>query len=430
MARWEDWQRTRHGDPNTPLSNYQQSLARKVLGELMDSIARGVLRQGKLQRRFPDGTLVVAQFDGATPIVEVIDPVSPQTPKPNQCRCLQGKIGAATPVAYGRNLNGSVNVPFVFEDAVYLLAGRVLTRYNATTAAFDVVPGDYTPPASVPALQGGYAAPNLDSTKPAFAYRTSTGAVRFIVQCLNVRAWFVEFEVGTGAVEAYQSDNSLIAPLYGSAVKPVARAPGFMSAAAIDNRTPGVWKQMPRVAACMLDTTTNVDYVTTYDYIARKWGKAVAVDLSAYNRTPCVLGLDATNVYMLHWLDANLRARPLWMRVPLDGSAPAVRTDLPFAQFPFSTSLTPQICTCVTCVGGTVDENASPYTDTADIWMVNLQTAQCLKVGTAPWAGPPANSAFLSFAVPSGGRALLFNATADYETTPASTINPSMCALT
>lgn len=429
MARWDDWLRIRHSDPDTPPSNYQQSLARKVLGELMERLARGQLMQGKLRREFPDGTTVIAQFDGTTPIVEVIDPVNPQPPKPNQCRCLQGRIGAATPVAYGRNLAATVNIPFAFEDDIYLLAGTVLTRYNPATAAFDVLPGNYVPPATVPTLQGGVGIPNLDISKPAFAYRTGTGAIRFIVQCLNVRAWFVEFEVGVGAVEAYQADNSLIDSLYGPIVNPVAHAPSFMSAAAIDNRTPGVWKQMPKVAACMIGTTTGIDYVTTYDYLARKFGKAVAVNLTAYNHTPGALGLDATNVYLINWLDANLVARPLWMRVPLDGSAPSARIDLPFAQSPYSTCLTPQICTCVTCVGGIVDENASP-SDTADIWMINLQTAQCLKVGVAPWSDYPLNSEFLSFALPSRGRALLFNATADYSNGPAVTINPSMSVLT
>src|SRR5690348_2308629 len=75
MARWEGWQRTRH-DPDTPPDAYQQSLGRKVLGELMESLQRDRLFQGKLQRTFADGTVVIAQFDGTTPMVQVIAPSS------------------------------------------------------------------------------------------------------------------------------------------------------------------------------------------------------------------------------------------------------------------------------------------------------------------------------------------------------------------
>lgn len=71
MARWEDWQRTRH-DPDTPPEQYSQALGRKVLGELMEGIKRGGLFQNKIRREFADGTVVIAQFDGTTPMVQVI----------------------------------------------------------------------------------------------------------------------------------------------------------------------------------------------------------------------------------------------------------------------------------------------------------------------------------------------------------------------
>lgn len=61
-------------DPDTPPDKRQISLARKVLGELMESIARGGLYQNKLRRTFADGTVVIAQFDGTTPMVMVIAP--------------------------------------------------------------------------------------------------------------------------------------------------------------------------------------------------------------------------------------------------------------------------------------------------------------------------------------------------------------------
>lgn len=75
MPRWEDWQRTRH-DPDTPPDRYQQTLARKVLGELMEGIRLGRLFQNKIRRTFADGTVVIAQFDGTTPMVQVIAPGS------------------------------------------------------------------------------------------------------------------------------------------------------------------------------------------------------------------------------------------------------------------------------------------------------------------------------------------------------------------
>lgn len=75
MSRWEGWQRTQH-DPDTPPDRYQQTLARKVLGELMEGIRLGRLFQNKLTRRFADGTVVIAQFDGTTPMVQVIAPGS------------------------------------------------------------------------------------------------------------------------------------------------------------------------------------------------------------------------------------------------------------------------------------------------------------------------------------------------------------------
>lgn len=81
MARWEDWQRTRH-DPDTPPNQYQQALARKVLGELMEGIKRGGLFQNKIRRTFADGTVVVAQFDGTTPMVQVFNPQSTATTSP------------------------------------------------------------------------------------------------------------------------------------------------------------------------------------------------------------------------------------------------------------------------------------------------------------------------------------------------------------
>lgn len=75
MGRWEDWQRTRH-DPGTPPDSYQQALGRKMLGELMEGIKRGGLFQNKIRREFADGTVVIAQFDGTTPMVQVIAPTS------------------------------------------------------------------------------------------------------------------------------------------------------------------------------------------------------------------------------------------------------------------------------------------------------------------------------------------------------------------
>ena len=80
MSRWEDWQRTRN-DPDTPPDQYQQALGRKVLGELMEGVKRGGLYQNKIRRVFADGTVVVAQFDGTTPMVQVIAPATTQTPE-------------------------------------------------------------------------------------------------------------------------------------------------------------------------------------------------------------------------------------------------------------------------------------------------------------------------------------------------------------
>lgn len=96
MARWEDWQRTRH-DLDTPPDRYQQALARKVLGELMEGIQRGGLFQNKIRRTFADGTVVVAQFDGVTPMVEVF---APGGSSESGCQCvgLKGSLSSGRTV--------------------------------------------------------------------------------------------------------------------------------------------------------------------------------------------------------------------------------------------------------------------------------------------------------------------------------------------
>lgn len=71
MPRWENWHRQRL-DPNA--SAEQTSAGSKVLGELMEQLRLARIPTGTLRRRLRDGTLIIASYDGTTPIVQVIAP--------------------------------------------------------------------------------------------------------------------------------------------------------------------------------------------------------------------------------------------------------------------------------------------------------------------------------------------------------------------
>jgi len=79
VSRYENWLR-RRVDPDTPPESQQDPRARKVLGELMEGVRLGGLFQNKLVRQFADGTTIIAQFDGTTPMVQVIAPAENLAP--------------------------------------------------------------------------------------------------------------------------------------------------------------------------------------------------------------------------------------------------------------------------------------------------------------------------------------------------------------
>jgi hypothetical protein len=147
-----------------------------------------------------------------------------------------------------------------------------------------------------------------------------------------------------------------------------------------------------------------------YDFIARKWGAPVAFDSSAYNDTFCAVGLFNHAVYLIGWFSSSLVARPLWLRVPLNGEPPTAKTDLPFAQFVYARALS-QTCCCLLLAGGIVNESGPAPWDTSDLWMVNVQTGQSRKVGNAPWPGIPDNSDHTSFLAALPDKTYLFSST-------------------
>ena len=76
MPRHESWARFR----GITAENAQQiqTEGRRVLGDLMNQLKLGGIRVGKMERLLPDGTRIIAQFDGTTPMVTAIAPTSPQ----------------------------------------------------------------------------------------------------------------------------------------------------------------------------------------------------------------------------------------------------------------------------------------------------------------------------------------------------------------
>lgn len=145
MARWEGWRRTRH-DPDTPPDQYQQALARKVLGELMEGVKRGGLFQNKIRRTFADGTVVIAQFDGTTPMVQVFNPQPTGVQEPTLLTSLWIPRGfvfvpgnADAPQGWGlpvRQQPGDTAWPF---GAQNLAPGLDVTRWTANGPAAQVL---------------------------------------------------------------------------------------------------------------------------------------------------------------------------------------------------------------------------------------------------------------------------------------------------
>lgn len=67
-GRYEGWHRRR---VDIESQDTYATYGRKLLGELMEDIKRGRLFQLVRRQRLPDGTLIVARYDGTTPIVEI-----------------------------------------------------------------------------------------------------------------------------------------------------------------------------------------------------------------------------------------------------------------------------------------------------------------------------------------------------------------------
>lgn len=75
MPRYASWVRFR----GAPASPYVQEVGRKLLGSLIHRLEMGHIRVGKVSRVLEDGTTVIAQYNGTTPIVTVI--AGPQVKK-------------------------------------------------------------------------------------------------------------------------------------------------------------------------------------------------------------------------------------------------------------------------------------------------------------------------------------------------------------
>ncbi|GEM_PF-5557612 len=70
--RFTGWMRRRRSAQTTQeMADLHADTARKLLGTLMRQLELSGNRQGRMQRTLPDGTVIIARYDGTTPIVEV-----------------------------------------------------------------------------------------------------------------------------------------------------------------------------------------------------------------------------------------------------------------------------------------------------------------------------------------------------------------------
>lgn len=96
--RYENWLRWR-ASPDTPAETVHtvRSAGRKLLGQLMRQLELSGNYQGVMRQTLPDGTELVARFDGTTPMVEVAGSAEAETDI--RCEGLKGVVSAAQTVA-------------------------------------------------------------------------------------------------------------------------------------------------------------------------------------------------------------------------------------------------------------------------------------------------------------------------------------------
>lgn len=253
MSRFENWLRQRGRDGQPDLTPEQQALGRKVLGELMESVQRGGLFQGKLRREFPDGTVVVAQFDGTTPMVTIEAPTTAE--QTLECKPLGGKIGAAKPFSHPEmffphwpDATTGYGLLAPFGDAVYVFtAPDKLYKYLPAT---DVLQ-------ALPVVTAG--APDFSTVGAPYVYQAANGKLRFAVCTFNLTTAY-EYEFGTG----------WLAPI--AIPAPIAKTYSFNSWAqpGIDNSQAPLWGQSTRLfAAWGWRDDSNVETwgVSGYDFV-------------------------------------------------------------------------------------------------------------------------------------------------------------------
>lgn len=390
-----------------------RAYVKKLLGRLNDAVKAGGAATQSIKQTGPDGTRYVVEVGPGIKRAYVERPI-PGSKEPKVCKCLQGKLSAPTSIVYPGSSGPtdgafSLTVPFVYEDEIYFLqpinegstqgGNNVLYKFDQKTYTFSQVAGNYTTP-DWPSNNG-----------PAFAYKPKGGVPRFVVPILNAWNTFYEFEIGGGEVDHYLADNSALASCFLPSTAAGAAAPLIRSGCALDNSIKGQWQESSVVATANTSQGSSAMYVSTYDYLKRKW--SAPVFYAAPDDTPGAVGLFDNTAYIMSALNGSNVAQPVFRRIPLNGK-PASSASLAFAQYPYGRAYA-QLCCCVVLVGGIVDDTGSGdapnYWDTSDIWHVNLQTGEAKKIGNAPWAGDPTNSDWLTMLVPLSDKMYLFSST-------------------
>lgn len=109
--RYENWLRWRIADGTPPaVADANRDAGRKLLGRLMQQLELSGNLQGEMHQTTPDGTEIVAKFDGTTPIVEIAAPGT----------------GKSEPVCKG--LIGHISKPQVVQD--WPVAAPISTTYG------------------------------------------------------------------------------------------------------------------------------------------------------------------------------------------------------------------------------------------------------------------------------------------------------------
>lgn len=401
------------------------SRAKKMLAMLQN----GTVAIAKIKYAFDDGTVVTAIRTGSQYKV-VVEPIKAKPP--TICSCVETKVenyvelvcpestGVVSLVLKGLPGGPYATSPLEWEwmgaapyaDKVYIFLAReesaatfpFNTTYYMRIVVFDTTALTFTlvfdglHPLSTGILPWSTVSGGAFRGSPMYAYQKN-GQLRIIVGGTNYSNFafsaygfmtqVFEYVIGVGVVEYYAADTSAIGSrtTYVSGGVTLQTFPAFLMAPPVDNSEPGTWKQVTFAPVWAYDGTV---FITTYDYLGRKW--TVPTNAPGLGDNSAASGgYLNSNFFDISPQNGPGVAQP-WMRRYSRSTGAYKQIDLPFAQSAFyGTTVidgaSAQICCCVLVAGGQQDNSAFgtlAYNE-PDIWSVNLQTGTAKHVGLMPW---------------------------------------------